>query len=260
MSVSIVDIFSDGGRPRVVRGVCAYSGSTRLAEMAARIGFETVWVEMEHGPAGFELVEALCVAIQAGGAAPTVRVPDGQRHHVLRALEVGASIVVVPMVNSAEQAREIVRHGKFPPEGSRGYNTRSRGVGYGLGAAAGEIFAAANRRTHLFVQIETVEAVGNLDAICGVPGLSGIFIGPGDLSVSAGCPGELANVGLISTVTDCVRLARGRGLHAGILVSPGAMLNAALKAGCDLVFGGGDMTQLAAEWPKLLQSIPGSAS
>src|SRR4051794_29973550 len=68
----------DDGRPRVLRGVAVYSGSTRLAEMAARIGFETVWIEMEHGPPGFEHVEAMCMAIETGGAIPTVRVPDGE--------------------------------------------------------------------------------------------------------------------------------------------------------------------------------------
>src|SRR6476469_1151913 len=116
------ELFAESRR---VRGVCVYTGSTRLAEMAAMMGFDTVWIEMEHGPAGFELVESLCMAIQSGGGVPTVRVPDLQRHHVLRALEAGARIIVVPMINTAEQAAEIVKHGKFAPIGSRGFNTRS---------------------------------------------------------------------------------------------------------------------------------------
>ena len=259
MSAATPDIFQDAsGRPRLLRGICAYAGSTRLAEMAALMGFETVWIEMEHGPAGFEAVESMCVAVQAGGGAPTVRVPDQQRHHVLRALEAGARLVVVPMINRPDQAAEIVRHGKFPPLGARGYNTRSRGLGYGLGGTIPEGFARANATTHLFAQVETLESVGNLGAICDVAGLSGIFIGPGDLSVSAGCAGELANPKLIKIVTDCITLARGRGLHAGILVSPGPMLDAALQSGCDLAFIGGDVTQLAAAWPKLLESVPSS--
>jgi len=212
---------------------------------------------MEHGPAGFELVESLCVAIQAGGAVPTVRVPDLQRHHVLRALECGARIVVVPMINTAEQAAEIVKHGKYPPLGSRGFNTRSRGVDYGLKGLQ-TAFAEANARTHLFVQIETMEAVGNLESICAVQGLSGIFIGPGDLSMSGGFAGDLTAAGLIDIVSKCIRTARERGLHAGILVGAGPMLDSALAGGCDLVFCGGDVTELAAVWPKLLESVPGS--
>jgi 4-hydroxy-2-oxoheptanedioate aldolase len=260
MGDAIADIFHDtDGKPRVLRGVCAYAGSARLAEMAAGIGFETVWIEMEHGPAGFELVESMCVSVHAGGGTPTVRVPDLQRHHVLRALESGAGIVVVPMINTAEQAAEIVRHGKFPPLGARGYNTRSRGVGYGLGGTVTELFERANQATHLFAQIETLEAVANIKAICDVPGLSGIFIGPGDLSVAVGCPSELTNEKLIAIVVDCIKLARQRGLHAGILVGPGPMLDASLKAGCDLAFIGGDVTQLAAAWPKLLASVLGKS-
>jgi 4-hydroxy-2-oxoheptanedioate aldolase len=249
------DIFRDeSGQPRILRGVAVYSGATRLAEMAARIGFETVWIEMEHGPADFGQVESLCMAAQAGGGIPTVRVPDGQRHHLLRALEVGARIIVVPMINTGEQAAQLVQHGKFTPVGARGYNVRSRGVDYGLfGVHAG--FARANERTHLFAQIETTESVNNLDEICAVKGLSGIFIGPGDLSVSYGCVGDLTQQRLIDAVCDCVGRARACGLHAGILAPPGKMLNAAIEAGCDLLFYGGDVTELGAAWSKLLASV-----
>jgi len=171
MSLAERDLFHDSeGRPRILRGVSIYSNATRLAEMAARVGFETVWIEMEHGPADFEQVEALCTAAQAGGAAATVRIPDGQRHHVLRALEVGARIVVVPMVNTADQARRIVEYGKFPPLGQRGFNVRSRGVNYGLSDQK-SAFADANARTHLFAQIETLEAASNVEPICEIDGL-----------------------------------------------------------------------------------------
>lgn len=248
-------IFNDrAGRPRVLRGVAIYSGAPRLAEMAARIGFETIWIEMEHGPTDFDQVERLCIAAEVGGALPTVRVPDGQRHHVLRALEVGARLVVVPMVNTLKQAEALVEFGKFPPLGQRGFNVRSRGVRYGL-TSYQEEFAAANERTHLFAQIETMESVRNLDAICGVKGLSGIFIGPGDLSFSAGCGGDLKSDVMLDLVVKCVRQARAAGKHAGILVPPGPMLTAALEAGCNLVFCGGDVPQLSTAWASLAASV-----
>ncbi len=250
------DIFRDAsGNPRMLRGVSIYSGSTRLAEFAARIGYETVWIEMEHGPADFQHVEAMCTAIEVGGGFPAVRVPDGQRHHVLRALEVGARLVIVPMVNTAQQARDVVEYGKFPPAGARGFNLRSRGVHYGLGNRHA-VFTDANARTHLFAQIESMEAVRNLDEICQVEGLSGIFVGPGDLSASFGTNGNLEGQQLIDIVSDCVRRARAAGKHAGILVTPGRMLDAAINAGCDLVFCGGDVTELSVAWPRLLATLP----
>jgi 2-keto-3-deoxy-L-rhamnonate aldolase RhmA len=250
------DIFCDQhGEQRIVRGAAIYSGAPRLAELAARIGFETVWIEMEHGPTDFLLAEHICMAAESSGAVPTVRVPDGQRHHVLRALEIGARIVVVPMVQTVEQAKQIVEYGKFPPIGARGYNVRSRGVNYGLGEKQA-IFAQANARTHLFAQIETMQSVQNLDAICAVEGLSGVFVGPGDLSVSAGVMGDLDGDRMVAIVTDCIRRARAAGKHAGILVPPGRMLNAAIEAGCDLVFCCGDASDLSVAWKRLLASVP----
>ncbi len=252
----VMDIFRDAsGNPKILRGVSIYSGATRLAELAAKIGYETVWIEMEHGPSGFEHVEAMCMAIEVGGGLPAVRVPDGQRHHVLRAIEVGARLVIVPMVNTQQQARELVEYGKFPPLGARGFNLRSRGLHYGLGNRD-DVFAAANARTCLFAQIESMEAVQNLDEICQVEGLCGIFVGPGDLSSSFGTNGNLNAPQLIEIVSDCVRRARTAGKHAGILVTPGRMLDAAIDAGCDLVFCGGDVTELSVSWPRLLASIP----
>lgn len=256
MSAPQADVFTDGeGRLRLVRGVAIYSNAPRLAELAVKVGFDTVWVEMEHGTADYAAAEALCFAVEAAGGFGTIRVPDGQRCHVLRALETGARIVVVPMVNTADQARAIVEFGKFPPLGARGFNTRSRGVGYGL-MRSSDAFAEANARTSLFAQIETVEAVRNLDAICGVEGLAGVFIGPGDLSMSLGCGGDLAHPDLIRTTCDCIRQARAAGRHAGILVGAGPLLKAAIEAGCDWCICGGDVAQLIPVWEQLLKSIP----
>jgi 2-keto-3-deoxy-L-rhamnonate aldolase RhmA len=240
--------------PGPLRGVAIYSGSPRLAELAIRIGFDTVWIEMEHGPTDFAAAEAMCHAAESAGGFASIRVPDGQRCHVLRALEVGARVVIVPMVNTAEQACQAVQFGKFPPIGHRGYNTRSRAVGFGL-ADKRAAFAAANEQTHLFVQVETVEAAENLDAICGIEGLSGILIGPGDLSMSLGCDGDLLSPRVIDTATGCIRRARAAGRHAGILVGPGPLLDASLAAGADLVFCGGDVTDLIPPWTRLLEAV-----
>src|SRR6185295_756947 len=102
------------GQPRLMRGVTVYTGSARLAELAARVGFEAVWIELEHSPTSWNQAEAMCAAIDAAGAVPTIRVPNWERPNVLLAVEVGARIIVVPMVNTPEQAREVVRHAKFP--------------------------------------------------------------------------------------------------------------------------------------------------
>lgn len=249
--------FDEHGRPRVLRGAAVITGSPKLAEMAGRVGFDTVWIEVEHGGASFSEVETLCLAAHAGGAVPTVRLPNGERDNVLRALEVGARIVVVPLVNDAQAARAIVRHGKFPPLGERGFNTRSRGLNYGLDGLENlaQTFARANDTTHLIAQIETRAAVDNLDAILAVEGLSGILIGPGDLSVSLDKMAAFSDPELIALVADITRRARAVGKHAGILVAPGPMLDAAREAGCDLFFCAGDVNDLARAWRTVLSAV-----
>src|SRR5437016_5028396 len=101
-------LISDGA-PRVLFGAAVLSCAPQIAELAGRVGFDTVWLEAEHGGASYSEIERLCMAVESGGAIPTVRLPNHHREHVLKALEVGARIVVVPMVNDAGKAREIVR-------------------------------------------------------------------------------------------------------------------------------------------------------
>jgi 2-keto-3-deoxy-L-rhamnonate aldolase RhmA len=251
----MVDIFTNpDGTPRTLRGVAVLTASLKVAELAGRVGFDTVWIEAEHGGTTFAEVESLCMAAEAGGAIPTVRLPNHHRENILKALEVGAKIVVVPMVNTPDIAREIVQHGKFPPLGQRGFNTRSRGLNYGLDGvpALPAVFARANAETHLIAQVETMEAVDNVEAICATEGLSGILIGPGDLSVSFGKPAAFTDPELIALVESIIRTARAAGKHAGILVAPGPLLDAARAAGCDLAFIGGDINDLARAWKGLL--------
>jgi 2-keto-3-deoxy-L-rhamnonate aldolase RhmA len=250
------DLFgSTAGTQQIVKGVAIYSASPQLAELAIRVGFDTVWIEMEHGPTDFTQAEALCQAAEAAGGFGTIRATDGQRSNVLRALETGARIVVVPMIDTPEQARSVVDSGKFPPLGHRGFNTRSRALDYGLTPVA-ELFQQANERTHFFVQIETKGAVQNVGEICRVTGLSGILIGPGDLSASLGVPGDFKNPELISTITSCIRTARSAGLHVGVAVGLGPLLDAALQAGADLVFCGSDVATLIEPWRQIIASLP----
>lgn len=250
----ISDIFTDSnGNPRVLKGVSILSGSARLAELAGMLGFDVVWVDMEHGSSDFNNAESICVSAQAAGIISLIRTCDSQRTHILRSLEVGAKIVVVPMVNDAETAKKVVEYGKFPPLGKRGYNTRSRAVKYGIQGCSA--FAQANEETHLFIQVETMEAVKNLDEICAILGISGIFIGPGDLSANLGIPGEFHNGQLIEIVVSCIQCSRKTGKHAGILVGTGEMLQRAIKAGADIIICGGDIADLSAAWKNLLKEV-----
>jgi 4-hydroxy-2-oxoheptanedioate aldolase len=243
--------------PRVLKGAACITGSLKIAEMAGMLGFDMVWIEVEHGGASFSDVEDLCRAAEAGGAIPVVRVSNPERENVLRSLEAGGKIIVVPLVNDADTAARLVQNGKFPPLGSRGFNTRSRGLNYGLDGIAkiANTFARANAETHLIAQIETREAVQNLEAICAVDGISGILVGPGDLSLAYGKPGSFGDADFIKTVSDVMRRTRAVGKHAGILVAPGPLLDACRESGCDFFFCAGDINDLGRTWRDLLTQV-----
>ena len=242
------------GKSRRVWGVSLYSGAPRVAELACRIGFDTVWIEMEHGPTDFAQAEAICYATMANGGLPIIRLPDASRNQVLKALEVGARILVVPMVNDASTAKKIVENAMFPPLGSRGMNSITPGTEFGLKGPQA-ILEQTNDRIHLFAQIETQKAVQNLDDICNVEGLAGVFIGPLDLSVDLGIPGEFENPLLIETVSDVITRACEAGKRAGILVAPGKLLDAAIDAGAQLLISGSDVGNLKVVWSDLYQSF-----
>lgn len=243
----------DSGRPRVLLGCAINSGSARLAEMAARVGFDVIWIEMEHASVDLVGAEALCTAVSAGGAVPLVRAGGWRREHVLLALEVGARIVVVPMIQDAAMARDVVQFGKFPPLGARGYNTCSRGLGYGLDHP--RAMNTANDETILLPQIETVEAAENVQAICSVDGIGGVFVGPGDLSASLGRAGDFDNPELRRLACTCIDTARSAGLHAGILAPPGGLMAAAREAGADLCIAASDLGACAVQWRQQLAGL-----
>lgn len=243
----------DQGKPCILRGTTVPSNSARIAEMAAMVGFDTVWIELEHGTIGYDDVEKMCMAVEAGGAVPAVRIQDTQRTHVLRALEAGARILLAPMIDTAEQARELVTFGKYAPLGRRGFNMNTRGLGYGITAPV-ESFEEANKRTHLFAQIETIESARNVDAICAVDGLAGIFVGPGDLSTDMGKCAQFGDPEVIGMAADIIGRARKAGKHAGIMAGPGPLYDACLESGADLFYFGSDLAVLIKSWRTMLAS------
>lgn len=249
-------IFQDRhGNPKRLRGMAVLSNSPWVAELAPKVGFDLVWFDMEHGSLGFAELGQLCQAAENGGAITLARAADAQRTSILRALEVGAQFVLVPMIETAEQAKQIVAFAKYPPVGSRGFSSRSRGAFYGL-SPMNETLAKANARTKVFALIETVRGVENVDEICAVEGLDGIFVGPGDLSFEIGEPGAFASPKLIEIVVRCIKSVHRAGKRAGIFAAPSPVFDAALAEGCDIVVPGADIGYLVSSWQKLLETVP----
>jgi 4-hydroxy-2-oxoheptanedioate aldolase len=226
-------------RKQVLTGCAIDSCVPAFAEMAGKIGYDIAWLDLEHYRRNPNDVESFCLACSAGGALPALRVADGSRGSIMHALEVGARLVIVPMVSSPETAAKLVVYGKFSPEGTRGYNGATRGMGYALGSRL-ELMQVANRQTYLFPQIETMEAVENCAAIVKITGITGALVGPADLSISAGMPLDFENPSFLHLYRTAIQTIRQCGKVAATATSHPVLVREALEAGVQILICASD--------------------
>lgn len=209
-------ILQSGG---CVIGSWINTGSPIVAELMATMGFDFLTVDAEHSAVDLPQAQALFQAIRAGDpdCAPLVRLPGHDYAITKRYLDAGAAGVIAPLINSAEQAREVVRAVKYPPQGARGVGY-CRANSYGL--CLDEVVATANEQTLVCIQIEHVEGLRNLDEILAVPGVDAVFIGPYDLSASLGITGQFDHQEMVEARQGVLDACRKRGMAAGIHVVP----------------------------------------
>jgi 2-keto-3-deoxy-L-rhamnonate aldolase RhmA len=163
-------------------------GHPAIAEILAGIGYDWICVDMEHGAIDLETMTHVFRAIEVGGSIPVVRLPKNDPIWIRRSLDAGAMGLIIPMVNSAEEADAAIRCAKYPPRGERGYGY-SRANRYGMEFE--ESIGSTNDSIALIAQIEHRTGIENIDAILQVPDVDGVFIGPLDLSGSYGKSGQL---------------------------------------------------------------------
>ena len=167
--------------------------STVAVEALGRTGLDYVLIDTEHSAVGIEFLSSAITAADAAGIVPLVRINDIARSKVLQPLDYGAQGLIVPAVETVEQVRRLVEYAKFPPVGNRGFcPTRDGGYGYDEVSMQGTdvYFAHANQETLLIPQCETVGCLEHIEEITAMDGVDGIFVGPFDLSIALGHPGE----------------------------------------------------------------------
>ena len=205
--------------PELLRGQRALLGmfvgipSPSLVEMCGHAGVDFVIVDNEHGPAGIESTEHMLRAARASGIIPVVRTLESD---ILRVLDIGASAIQVPQVNSAEQARRIVAAAKYPPLGMRGAAFSTRAAGYGFFGGEQHV-ADSNTGTAVIVMTETRTALDHLDEILSVPGIDAVFFGPNDLSFSLGHPGQMTHPDVVAAIEHGIARALAHGVAPGVL-------------------------------------------
>jgi 4-hydroxy-2-oxoheptanedioate aldolase len=165
--------------------------SSELVEFYGHLGFDFAWIDCEHGYIGLEKVAEMCRACELTGMAPFVRVPENNAATILGYLECGAMGIIVPHVSTGEAARAAADAVRYTPLGNRGGFSSSRPANYGVTQTTAEYYERINAELLVYVMIEDMEGVENLDDILAVEGVDVVAFGPGDFAMSMGYPGQL---------------------------------------------------------------------
>ncbi len=195
---------------------CAFAQlrSQEVARILAAAGFDWAFIDMEHGGFDYETVQDLCRISAYTGFTPIVRVPDMQYPLVARALDCGSGGIIFPRVESAELLAKAISWTKFPPEGIRGFGLSTMHVEYEA-ATIPEILNHMNENLLVVLQIETALAVEIREELLAVPGIDAVMIGPVDLSISLGCPGDFQNPKMIDAMEAVSDTCNRRGIAPG---------------------------------------------
>jgi 4-hydroxy-2-oxoheptanedioate aldolase len=196
-------------------GIWSSLSSHIVAEVLATSGFDWVLLDTEHSPNELPMVQCQLQAMEGGMATPVVRVAWNDMVMIKRYLDIGAQSLLLPYVQTAEEAKNAVRYTRYPPQGVRGVAGATRASRYGR---VKDYFKKAADELCVLVQVETREAVKNLDAILAVDGVDGVFIGPNDLSADMGHLGNWQHPDVWKVMEDCAKRIRKAGKAAGILV------------------------------------------
>lgn len=185
------------------------------AEMCAACGFDWLLIDDEHSPNDMTSILGQLQAIAAYPSHAVVRPVVGETWMIKQLLDMGATTLLVPMVDTADQARELVRAVRYPPHGTRGVGSRLARVSQ-FGAEP-DYLKKANERICLLVQIESLDGLKNLDEIAAIDGVDGVFIGPSDLSASMGLIGQPGHPDVQLAIADAIKRIAKAGKPSGIL-------------------------------------------
>ncbi|ADU34463.1 4-hydroxy-2-oxoheptanedioate aldolase [Variovorax paradoxus] len=236
-----------------------------VAEILAGCGYDWLLVDGEHAPNDVRSVLGQLQGISSAWSAqpesershPVVRIPTGDTTLIKQYLDIGAQTLLVPMVDTAEQAARMVQGMRYPPEGIRGMGSAlaraSRWQAYP------QYLHEANAQTCLLVQAETVEAMKNLDAIAATPGVDGVFIGPADLSASMGFVGQPNHPEVQAVIADAIARILKAGKAPGILSTTEEQARKWLAAGALFVAVGVDTIVLTAAAKQLAAKYKNAA-
>ncbi len=233
-------------------GIWSSLCSPTVAEILAQSGFDWVMFDAEHSPVEISGLLPLLQAAGNGRASVVVRPPWNDAVLAKRVLDLGAQSVLFPFVQSAEEAAEAVRNVRYPPHGRRGVAGATRASGYGRQA---DYHAGADAEICVLVQVETGEALADLEAIAATPGIDGVFVGPSDLSASLGHLGQPGHPTVQREIERAAKVILDAGKAPGILASGATDARRYLDWGYRFVACASDIRVLAMGVDTLLEDV-----
>ncbi len=242
-------------RPQI--GLWLSMAEPYLAEVAATAGYDWLLIDGEHAPNDLRAMLAAQQAIAPYPSQSVVRVPHGDAALIKQVLDIGTKNLLVPMVDTASQARAIVAATQYPPRGVRGVGSAVARAS--LWSARADYLAVADDEVCLLVQAETTTALQNLEAICAVDGVHGVFIGPADLAASMGHRGNPGHPEVQGAIEGALKAIVASGKAAGTLTSDPALAQRYLDLGCTFVAVGVDVLMFANAARRLRAQFGGAA-
>lgn len=219
------DHFTSGGT--AVNGWCAIP-SPITAEILGRAGFDMVTVDLQHGLIDYQMALTMCQVLQGLPAPVLCRVPWNEPGIIMKCLDAGFTGLICPMINTKEDARRLVEAARYAPLGGRSFGPTRANMVHGAAYARN-----ANKKVLVLAMIETREALSNLDAILGVDGIDGVYVGPSDLGLSLGYEPTLepTEPAVIEAIAEIASRTRAAGLIAGVHTGSPMMIKSMFERG-----------------------------
>ena len=233
-------------------GTWLMSGSQGAAEALGCAGFDFLVVDMEHVPIDVPHALTLLQAIAGTPAQPIVRLAANDPVLVKRAMDIGAQTLMFPFVQNEDEAASAVAAAKYPPQGTRGFAGMHRASRYGTVA---DYARRANDEACIIIQLETPSAIERLDAIAAVPGVDAIFVGPGDLSATAGHIGQIAHTDVQAQLQYCAKRCREHAMPIGTVGPTPEMVRTFVDYGYSFVAVASDMGMMMRQAADFLTRI-----
>ncbi len=239
---------------KVARIACLYYPTTMLPAHAAQAGFDAIWLDSEHSTWERRELQRLIAFHHLANIDCIVRTGSRNATELYHLLEDGASGLMIPHVNTPEDAAALVRATKFPPLGQRGLDGAGLDNNFYLAGTA-MYAAAANAETFLMLQIETPEAVAAVDSIAAIPGVDGLFIGPGDLSLRLECPMDWTSPKMVAAEDAVAAAAARHGIAWGRPSGTAEDIAALKRKGARLIAHGSDFGAVMKMMPEFAKTM-----